>query len=465
MTTREIPEAKDTPDPKSSLARRSRFAPLSSRSKPRHHASVEQLLPRTVVALCGINAAVFLYYFSVAQFPLPFWDAFDWIDGYLASDNVVAYMWAWHNEHRPALIRGLLALDIEWFSGSLYPTAVAGLVAILLILATLLHAATVQLPPVAGFVTGVVVFTLLTRTYVVANLVTPATLTLALTAAACSIGIWGVAFSPSSRWSVAGVVVAGLVASGSSANGLFFWPTAVWVAWRAGWPIRRAVAIGIAGAALWAIYFWDFRPVAAHGSIGDALLSPLRLLGFLALYFGVPWIRSDALRPLGVFVGAATMLVGVAGVVWATARRPRHRSDVMLLGVLAFALATAAATAVGRVEMVSLVERGARYGIHAALAHAAAAGFVLGHVFERIRTPNRLALGWMLALALGAVVMEQVAVGEAIKDRAWEIRSVRTAVIDGTASDTDLLRLYPDPGRARRSLEDWRRRQLFLNRD
>jgi hypothetical protein len=137
----------------------------------------------------------------------------------------------------------------------------------------------------------------------------------------------------------------------------------------------------------------------------------------------------------------------------------------MLLGVLAFALATAAATAVGRVEMVSLVERGARYGIHAALAHAAAAGFVLGHVFERIRTPNRLALGWMLALALGAVVMEQVAVGEAIKDRAWEIRSVRTAVIDGTASDTDLLRLYPDPGRARRSLEDWRRRQLFLNRD
>jgi hypothetical protein len=39
--------------------------------------------PKVVVALCALNTAIFLYYFSIAQFPLPFWDAFDWIDRYL----------------------------------------------------------------------------------------------------------------------------------------------------------------------------------------------------------------------------------------------------------------------------------------------------------------------------------------------------------------------------------------------
>lgn len=151
-----------------------------------------------------------------------------------------------------------------------------------------------------------------------------------------------------------------VIATFSSANGLFVWPVLL----AAGFILRlgkgRISALGISAIVSIALFFtgYTFSPQFNWGLL---FRHPLLFIGFVATYMGVPF--SPVSEWVGILVGLASMIAFACLAVAAWRQNLlRSRPGIVLCGFYLLILVTAAMTAIGRMDPNSPSWFGARHG-------------------------------------------------------------------------------------------------------
>jgi len=156
---------------------------------------------------------------------------------------------------------------------------------------------------------------------------------------------------PALTWGrLTAMILMGVVPSFCFVNGLFYWlclAPAVALSSREGRAAKTAVFL-LVGAAMWVLYFYGYSAPGHHPSPLSSLLRPLQTIGYFLAYLGGALMGDKNLMPLAVLAGAAGLWL-----LWPPLRDAlrdpgRFRTLAPWLGVAAFSLLSAGATALGR---------------------------------------------------------------------------------------------------------------------
>jgi hypothetical protein len=424
-----------------------------------------------LISITAVHVGLFGYYLQATSIRLPFWDMYAFVTRYLryrADGDVWAYLWAPHVQHRLVWVRLLTALDVEMLRGTGYPFIVFT-TACQLLTAGLLCRELRSKPIYPGL------------RWSVACLVVMLVLT-SVSAVDCSIPIFGVypqalVFALASlvlfdgagetttqalRWRRAAALLAATAAGFGNAVGLVVWPILVWSAWRGraglGWTMPTAVF----GAAYIAFYAHGLPP--AHYTSGGP--QPLKVLKYLLTYLGLPWTRAGALAAPGRVLGAVFLAASLVAVAWrGVFAAPGGRLERLAVGLILFALASAALASLGRVDVDPQVKVPVRYSVFVAPLHVGLLWLALPWLARQWPLPHRRRLIEAGALAAGALLLvQQVASGEAAAGRARSMTATIERFLAGQR-DADMPSVvYSDLDDAQSAVDAMRRAGIYLDR-
>lgn len=182
------------------------------------------------------------------------------------------------------------------------------------------------------------------------------------------------------------------------ANGLIVWPILVLLALVLGLDRRRTAAVATVGVLSIGLYLWNFE-FSPRGNLSD----PVGLVHFTAVYLGsVVWGAGSAPAAL---VGATGLIL--FPVLCALCWRGRSGRSVAVpfgAGVAAFAVLTAAETAVGRLDLGGTAQAlSSRYSIGSATFWLALLVGLVPPVRERARSAPVLPFAYLAGAAAVAV--------------------------------------------------------------
>lgn len=248
------------------------------------------------------------------------------------------------------------------------------------------------------------------------------------------------------------LALAGLPASFSFANGLFYWPCmvpliALRTAGETGSRRRAAAAAGLwmlLGALVWLGYFAGYVKPGHHPSILRALESPHMLLGYFATYLGGALAGDRNLQPLALLAGvfALSALAVLVLSAWRTGGEARRVLPPWLC-VAAFSLLTAAATAAARGGFGLGQAQESRYATFSTpLWMVLCALAFLGWDRLDSRARRWLARGFALAAALFA--LSTVLACVVLYNRAQRLELAQAELYRQTRPE-DLREIFPDP--------------------
>lgn len=147
-----------------------------------------------------------------------------------------------------------------------------------------------------------------------------------------------------------GLLAAGLLASFSIINGLFYWPVLLPAVAAADGPHRRARVLLwlFVGAACWAGYFYGYVTPGHHPGIAQSLAQPLRLLGYFFTTLGAACVSDPDMWTAAFGIGLTACLLLLRNLY--ALRHDMNALRVVLpwISLLLFALLTAGALSVGR---------------------------------------------------------------------------------------------------------------------
>lgn len=199
-------------------------------------------------------------------------------------------------------------------------------------------------------------------------------------------------------------LVSGVLATFSLANGMLLWPVAVllclFVRVRA-WVIALVSVVG--GLSILA-YMWGYRQPPSRPSPWSIVQEPVRVLSYICGYVGAPWVWNSF--KLAVVFGAAGILLAVVILAVVVFRGNRNPIAVLTVALMIFSLATAAITALGRMQLGYNQALSPRYETFALLFWMSAGGYLLLVVGKR---PRQL-------IAIQAIVLVLMAIG------AWRLK-------------------------------------------
>jgi hypothetical protein len=229
-------------------------------------------------------------------------------------------------------------------------------------------------------------------------------------------------------------VLFGMVAAGTQGNGLFALPIAAAAAFFMRRPGRGALFVAVA-IALWVPYFWSYARPTNHAPMLLALERPLDVLQlFLVIVGGTvpgPWL------PLPL---AAAILLALGWLV----RHGAWRAHPAAVLWTAFALASAAAAAVGRVGFGVFLAP--RYGVYSAFFIA----IVLLLLASRAQLRHRGAVLVLVLVAATVSALTSWAAWPVARDYAFRGRLLAEAVPvpPAAVSERYFGVLHPDPNKA-----------------
>ncbi|MBM4269466.1 MAG: hypothetical protein FJ144_23160 [Deltaproteobacteria bacterium] len=433
---------------------------------PRPESSAPGRAERVALALAAVQTALFVLYFARSLHPIPRWDFYDWVTGYLDASSVSHYLWRLHNEHRLVVNKLLVIADVELLGGRLWPLSCAGLASLVGWAAIVLRAILRDEEAPRGLrfcIAGGMLFVLF-PTYSLDDYTYPTNLQLTFVTFFFVVAIACLLRAGSSNGWLAASLATAVAASLSSANGLLAWPILLVLAWRLA--ERRMVLLGVAvaGVATIALYLVGYAaPGHASGYMSSAT-DLLRFLSYLVAYFGMPWVSVEALRPLGLAIGLTTLLLATITVVrLGLGRRILERREALALGLLLFAGGTGLLTSFGRMNVGPHPAH--RYTIFAIVAQAGlllAAMTPLRRLWAADRAKRRISILTLAPMPL--LLVQQVWVGEFAVDRAVWFAKLEHALLAGDRRPEITQPIYPDRQRLEYHLSRLAERRIYLYR-
>lgn len=423
------------------------------------------ILAVIALALFGIGLAASLY-------PLPYFDFFIFADFALRPERGLADFFAPFGENRPALMRLLAALDLALTGGSTLFFSLLSLAALLAIaLATIPAAFVLRVPSAIRFALAAMIVALLARAFGLELFIWGHGLQFALCTAFTIAAIALAGAREGSLGAMLGATLLAALASLSYGNGVLAWPLtagAGLLARNRAWPL--ALIVGIAwGVTLYAVG-WPAHLPAHHTSPLAALAQPLALLEYVAHYLGSPWTRLDWARPIGYAMTLAIALAPLALLV-APSNQPRRRGmrqeDILILGLILFALGNAALTALVRLDFGPAQAAIPRYWLFAAPGWIGAA-LAYARLLENEwwQRPGLVRLGLLGATLLTlAICLEQPYANDRYRRVALRLEETAIAVAAGARDSATLGRLYPNTAFALHTLDRARLKGAYIFRD
>lgn len=426
-------------------------------------------LSRLLLFWATLQAALFLYFFSCAIYPLPRWDHYDWIAGYFGADSLGAWLWQPHNVHRIVPTKLAVLVDIEIFRGLLTPIALASLSMLagwLAVLARTVNTVDNLEHRSRTAFTGLLLilslqtYTLDSYTYP-ANNQFPVSIFL-LVCAVCSLLRAAQDSQPGQRgtpWLLAALCAA-IACTFSSLNGLFVWPILAYLCWKTRLRAGLPLVLGIAAPVL-ALHLTGLAGVAGHGS---DLPAPARFAGHLVAYFGMPWAAVNSLSTAGLLVGAGVLLLCAHALLARGLRRdPATGLENIGLALILYAVMTALMTSLGRSAQFDMPAH--RYTVFAVLAHTGLLCVYWRPLWRRLQATAEHTAGYGLAVALGVVILcQQVAVGLFACERAEAFARLKAQILRGDRSAALIDQVYYDARRYPAHLALMRREGIYLYR-
>ena len=318
----------------------------------------------SLVLACGlVTVAVGAYQIVSSYSPVPMGDEWGDIDAIAMAPNhqpPLTWLWSQHNEHRIVAYRLLLLADIHWFHGRHwigFAAILAVQLGFLVLLARLLRVAGPG-GTVSRTIFGLGAFCLFCPTQWenffwaigISVLLPGFFLMLAL--------LCLVSYEKALRNSKSGsryllaAIAAAFAATCSNGNGLLAWPVLIMVAVGLGFRARSVAIFAVCGFLAAVVYLCHYRSPAPHSSPIESLQHPILSLNYIVSYLGVvlpPWIRIRG--PLAAISGSLGLTSAILFSFWILKRYPGRKSfPWTMIGLICFAVATAAITALGRLR-------------------------------------------------------------------------------------------------------------------
>ncbi len=414
--------------------------------------------PRLWTGLVTLLAVLFVAETFWCLFPIPYWDAIDWILSYLRDGAGAVF--GPDNEHRLPIPRLLFGLDIDLFGGLLWPVSAIALLA-LFALAALVGRATFAVlkhSESAAIASGcALAVSVLLRGYTLPDYVTatnvqfPIGLALAALAFATLVSRCG--------WLTVGLAAAlAVAASGCGSGNLVVLPILAWLVWRVHGDVAAALVLCAISVIIPILY------VRGLSIQAPAALAWGRLPLFVLEYFGAPWTRLPSTVPVA-WVQGGVIVVTLAGfLLWNAVRGPIAPSGAFLLALAATALAMGLLTGIGRASTVDLQTQGSRYGVYAATAQAVFVALSWPWVWRRVRNWRGGLRTAAFVLVAGLLVAEQVLSGVAVHSRTVGVAAAARKLCRGFTASGDLAIIYPLPARALDFMHEIESRKLYCFR-
>ena len=235
-------------------------------------------------------------------------------------------------------------------------------------------------------------------------------------------------------------ILAALGASYSLANGNLLWPLLVVAAILLGLRTREVLSFAIAGAASTVLYFHHYFRPPQHASPISSFHIPAKVIEYLALYLGSPWVRE---------YNRSAIFFGIAGLVLALCLAARSRSyvrgfsafSVQLILTLTFCLVTAFITALGRVNLGPMQAFSSRYQTVALLFWCSLGLLVVAASHKRTVWAVGVQLLLFAVLVRGATLARFP-----IRQARWhgfQLNAAAVAVLAGVNDTTQVQLAYP----------------------
>ncbi len=152
-----------------------------------------------------------------------------------------------------------------------------------------------------------------------------------------------------SWWPLAGTIVAGIVATYSSGNGLMLWPVLLVAGLLLHLSKRQMAVLALSAFAADGLYFVGYQ-FSGQTHLANLLLDPAYTICFIAAYLSMPFGGMKSPQ-FGVYVGLANLSVTL--LLFATAVRHKTvttRAGMVLLGAYCFTILSAMLIAAGRMK-------------------------------------------------------------------------------------------------------------------
>jgi hypothetical protein len=307
------------------------------------------LLCAGIVSL--VSAAVFCTWFYN---PIPFADSWNIIDELVMNHGHASWelLWKQHNEHRMAIIKLLMWVDLFAFHGK----------DIFLFLAIFLT----QLLEAALITFSVCVIGLWSRTEI------RAVLGVALYCVFCPVQyevfIWSLGIQPvaayayitlayvaftlslrnrSRKW-FAIALISALCAPLTLASGLLVWPGLVLLSWCLRAKARTVTLIASCCVAYTSAYLFHYVSPTNHSGVMVSLLQPIAVLKYVLIYFGSTW--DPVGRQAGCVLAATALALVIGWTCRTVARRDASALRVIFLCLASTLMVSAFGTALGRLN-------------------------------------------------------------------------------------------------------------------
>ncbi len=357
----------------------------------------ELKLAYIMLLLSAVTAVFTVALVMRCYMPCPFWDHW-WVIGDIAEGSrpsSLRWLWSQHNEHRIAILRVLIYLDIFAFGAKNVSLQVESLVIQLLQWAAIcyfIERYTLLPLGLKRSIEGIYAFFLFHPKQ--ENFLEPFQVSFILPFALGTVAFLLVTFFRELRrpvFSMAVAAVVPLLAALNLAGGLLIGPVLTALAVVRGLPKRFVILISVAWIAATAAYLIDLH------RLGPAVMHANQFVSYILLYFSERWFRIGRYEDVPVVLASLLGLILVGG--RALGRREQVSAfEWFLTAESVLAILSACVTATGRLQFGVGQARSTRYQTVALLYWSSFFSLVLVRVWRW--RPSSLKLAQMVMLAI-----------------------------------------------------------------
>jgi len=424
------------------------------------------LLPCLIYTVVYTSRAIRLDYTAV-----PIWDSWrsvQYLDPLLSFD--LRHFWVQHNEHRIVFPEIVYSLDYIFFQGvQTLPIAcnIACQLGQLALLWCFLWRMK-DMPLAFRLTLGVCCALFMTSAMQVQGILGTFELQWYLSEMAAALAFVFLRISArSGRWtSLAMSIVAAVIVTYSTGNGMFIWPVLVTMAALLRLPKPRIAVVAIAGTLSIAAYFVGYS-FLTPGRFALLLDHPFYAIWFVGVFLGTP--LSYVGVELGGVAGLASLLL--VALALAIALRQRRLGDPVVIvtaGVCLYIAGSALTIAYGRMNPADpavAAALAARY-VSVPLTYCANFVLVMGWLVMQLARGRRIALH-LSAAALALAVLVAVMNRQKSYERTFAMQQALAhesgiAMVAGIEDDDLSKAIFPDPQFLREMLPKIRQRRLSI---